>query len=321
MKHAKKGMALFENENVLPLGYTYRSYLPQEEYDALPMLQRQEALLHGAVIPNEAVGIVSTECPEAQWKPTDELIESSLESLDASISSSSGKTVIETEADATVLLKFGGIPTAEYYVSLKDFYADRKVDPNVGHWGLSTSRTDIKFKSANRTSTLITSTPYYRWTTGQRDYLVSLGYAADGLNEIEIQLPGNTIYSMDSIEVYCQPVGDYASLISELKANHMENELIGVNTVSGTLSLSESKILCLSIPYSSGWRAELDGQPQDLEPVNIMFMGFMVQPGEHQITLYYETPGLRTGIAASILGWLVFIAVVVCGQRKRRRRS
>lgn len=316
LSHKQKNMVLFENKNVLPLGYTYGSYIAQNSYDSLSMLQRQEAMLHGAVVAQDYAASAASLCPEAQWTPNDRALEAAI-ACDEAVIDDDGSMRIDAADEATVVLKFHKVPNAEYYVSITNLQAERKNNPAIGHWGHTDERIQISVQSESRTTKMRYPTPYFRWSTGQHDFLPCVGYSADGIDEIQITLPGDTVYTMDGIQVYCQPMDGYEDLINQLKAEPLENEVVGTNTVSGTLSLTQNKILCLSIPYSTGWRAELDGQPQELMPTNTMFMGFAVPEGEHQIALYYETPGLRVGIVASVFGWLVFLGTVIYQRRKK----
>ena len=90
--------------------------------------------------------------------------------------------------------------------------------------------------------------------------------------------------------------------------------------MTGTISVSENKLLCLSIPWSEGWTAYVDGQEAELFPANTMYMGLALEAGDHTIELSYCTPGLKAGlcISAAALGcWLLLFLT----DRKRRKKS
>ena len=48
--HDRYNFAIFENQAPLSLGYTYYSIIPRSEYESIPTMNRQEALLYGAVV-------------------------------------------------------------------------------------------------------------------------------------------------------------------------------------------------------------------------------------------------------------------------------
>jgi hypothetical protein len=62
----------------------------------------------------------------------------------------------------------------------------------------------------------------------------------------------------------------------------------------GTLKLVES--------WDPGWSARLDGAPAPVSAVEGFLLGVKVPAGEHTVLLSYRTPGLRTGLALSLLG-------------------
>jgi len=87
-----------------------------------------------------------------------------------------------------------------------------------------------------------------------------------------------------------------------LKEDLLEDVKINTNSVSGVITLDTPKILCMSIPYSKGWKAYVDGVEEKLMRGNTMYMALNLTEGSHTIQLSYVTPGMREGIALFILG-------------------
>lgn len=86
------------------------------------------------------------------------------------------------------------------------------------------------------------------------------------------------------------------------------------NDFSGKISVKENRMLCIPIPYSSGWKAQDNGRDMKIKKVNGMYMGWLLTPGEHKIQMTYRTPGLVPGAAVSILTLGLLLVL-----RKRRR--
>ena len=80
--------------------------------------------------------------------------------------------------------------------------------------------------------------------------------------------------------------------------------------VTGTVSVSKDKFLCLSIPYMDGWKAYVDGEEVKLYQANTAFMGVELPAGDHEIELKYWIPGLTIGIFMSGVGVICFIAII-----------
>ncbi|HSV39671.1 MAG TPA: YfhO family protein [Nocardioidaceae bacterium] len=69
-----------------------------------------------------------------------------------------------------------------------------------------------------------------------------------------------------------------------------------------------------------GWRATVDGQVVDLVYANHAFAGVPVPAGEHQVSLTYTAPGLRTGALVS-LGALAVCGLLLLWPLLARRRD
>ena len=94
------------------------------------------------------------------------------------------------------------------------------------------------------------------------------------------------------------------------------------NRISGEIQLDQAKALCITIPYSEGWTATVDGVETELKRANTMFMEMELEPGSHEIVLTYRTPGLAAGGALTVGGCV--ICVVLWGLdtvRRRRNRN
>lgn len=90
------------------------------------------------------------------------------------------------------------------------------------------------------------------------------------------------------------------------------------NGFSAVAESSADRLIFFSVPYESGWSATVNGQPAEIEKVNVGFMAVKVPAGEAQIRFNYETPGLKIGIFLSIAGFLI-LGVYVFRSRQRKR--
>lgn len=68
------------------------------------------------------------------------------------------------------------------------------------------------------------------------------------------------------------------------------------------ITLEQPKMVFFSVPYESGWSAEVNGKEVPVEKVNYGFMAVRCGAGDNQITFHYETPGLRIGAIVSGCG-------------------
>lgn len=72
----------------------------------------------------------------------------------------------------------------------------------------------------------------------------------------------------------------------------------------------------LSVPYSQGFTAYVDGKETKLQKANTMFMALELEPGEHEIRLTYCTPYLKPGIVLSVTGLILYVLLVLYRKKK-----
>ncbi len=77
------------------------------------------------------------------------------------------------------------------------------------------------------------------------------------------------------------------------------------------LVVSQPSYLVLSYTYYPGWQATVDGRPTDLVRANYAFMAIRLEPGEHQVLLYYRPRSLIWGAILSSLSCLGVIGAVI----------
>lgn len=78
------------------------------------------------------------------------------------------------------------------------------------------------------------------------------------------------------------------------------------------LSGKDDQLVFFSVPYEDGWSAAVNGEPVDIEKVNIGFMAIRVPGGKvSEIRFDYKTPGLKTGLiitSVCVLAFLLYLA-------------
>ena len=75
----------------------------------------------------------------------------------------------------------------------------------------------------------------------------------------------------------------------------------------------------MTIPYSNGWSAYVDGKKAEMIKTNLMYSGLILSPGYHEIELVYHTPGLRIGFMISLIGVSVTIFLYVLQHHRQKR--
>lgn len=81
--------------------------------------------------------------------------------------------------------------------------------------------------------------------------------------------------------------------------------------IEGRVRAQEDGLFYTSISYDPGWKAYVDGEEVEITPISDAQIAFKVPEGDHTITLKYVPKGFVMGIVLSVLGILLFIAMII----------
>ena len=107
---------------------------------------------------------------------------------------------------------------------------------------------------------------------------------------------------------YTLDLNRFNNAINILKQNEkLEITSYDKNQIEAQINVAESRILYTSIPYDKAIKIEVDGKKT--EPLKTLdtLISLKLDKGFHKITIKYELPGLKIGIALSIIGIIGFI--------------
>ena len=319
---------VYEASDPLPLGFTFSSVISRSTYDSLSMASRQEALLQGVVLSDADAGATGLSSTSLDLSNQDVLY--SVENA-VGCSLEDGQVNV-TSSGATLTLSFDGLADAETYLKLDDlsysalspvslaadtfpslrWYQKAKVLQQELAFSAPVSYTIYARSdkgSANRYISNYVSS--YHMYGGKSDWLLNLGYSDTRQTSVTLTFDKVGSYSFDSLGIVCQPMGSYYTRIDALRQDVLENTQVTSNQVTGTISLDADKALFLSIPYSAGWTATVDGQTVDIMKADTAFMAINLSAGDHTVTLTYATPGLSTGAKLTLLGVAMLVILLV----------
>ena len=291
------------NEHWLPIGYTYSQYLSRERYEQLDALGKQEAQLQAVVLDDKPL---LSSISEADIKTTAQRIPCNVLATDGLTWEDNVLRVSKEGATLTVV--FDGIPQTQTYLRIVN------LDLTSGTSSrdfLLTARADDRVSKAYFVADAAT------YAHGQHTQMLDLGYTEDGCTEITVVFPSKGTFILDGIEVWCQPMGDYAAQVKALGEETLQNVQTSWRGLTGEIRVSTDKMLCVAIPYMDGWTAFVDGERVPLYRANTAFMALELAAGEHSVELRYWMPGLSAGLALSGLGVLCLAALSVWNRKRR----
>ncbi len=305
---------LFENQFALPLGYTYDQYITRDVYENLNPLQKQEIMLQALVLEepvNSFTGIVSDRNGNGNTRKNSV----NLVSKELPVSFQFGRGITwkgdylkVTKPGAELTVYFQGVKNSETYLRLENF------DIN------STDYYAMNFKVKGRGDAIKTvharsdrNNAYF----GKDDYLINLGYQKKAMKSCVLTFGKTGKFHLGGIQVYALPMNHYEEQVKERKTGGMENIKIKNNQITGAVNIAKDSLLCLSIPYSKGWSAYVNGVKTELLQANVMYMALPLKSGNNEIKLSYGTPLLRAGIIVSVTGWFLFISIIIFNRIKK----
>ena len=119
---------------------------------------------------------------------------------------------------------------------------------------------------------------------------------------------------------YQLDVDAYKKMVEELSDEQLEVTSYGSTSLEGTVTAKKAGLLFLTIPYSEGWHAWVDGKETEITPVNDALMSLKLDAGKHDIRIEYIPAGFKAGTyitCASVL-MIVMLAVIPAIVRKAR---
>ena len=322
----------YADEDALPLGYTYDSWISREDYDKMTVTEKQQALLQGVVLDDSSL-------PETETHFNDREV-SYYTSEGKGCRLKNGKVVV-TQENAQLKLVFEGEENAETYLitegldyeglSPREMISDKKwskmttyeqnklleENSNWRYWKES-QKASIQLEGHFLRKSIQIFTDKYNAYSGKHNFLCNTGYSEKGRHTITLTFENTGVYSFDSLKICCQPMTEIDSQTRKLGEEVLTDVKVGNNEINGNISLSDAKALVLSIPYSEGWTAYVDGEKTELKEANTMYMALELPKGDHEIHLVYCTPYLGTGLCLTCIGVLCYIVLVLINKKKKR---
>jgi uncharacterized membrane protein YfhO len=80
----------------------------------------------------------------------------------------------------------------------------------------------------------------------------------------------------------------------------------------------QPRVLLVSMPFNSGWTANIDHQPVKLFRADYGLTALLVPAGEHRVVFHYAVPGRRLGAWLSLLALILLAACTAIGLMSRR---
>lgn len=298
-------VTLYKNQYPLPFAYTYDSYITENQYQALNGVGREQAMLENAVLEEEQDGIGLK-----HQKVYNNVSVNTIPLSETRISSPKGKkysiVTVPVNADKEVYLYFKNLEYDDSQIHTDNILFTGKKSTK----GILIHQNDIEKKVYIQS----TFSPYY---FGRTDYMIKLNHhETTSQEQVKLHFLSPGTYQFEQLYLVTVDKQETIDKIKNLQKNAMEDIQYEGNYFSGKVTTDNPKIVCITIPYSKGWTAKVDGKTAKIYKTNGMYMGVMAGKGEHKVELHYVTPGIKIGAIVSAGAWILLGVVLVIRVRK-----
>lgn len=323
----------FKNELALPFGYTYDNYISRRQYDRLDHAARQQAAMQSVVLEKENP-LPENKKPELAVMEFPYTISGKNTILNKNGTYISEKKNQKLEITASIEdgyevhayfdgLKYTPVNDLKLHKLSGKYDSMRKLKKRLikresQNWAAPAS-SHISVSYGNVTKSIEYRTKNNNYYTDRTNYDINLGNGSSAVNTLTVKFGQKGAYQFGDLKIVGLSMEKFAEQIRKLSEETLHNVRFDTDRITGDITVSKDKFLCLSIPYSDGWKAYVDGKEAEIYQANVGYMGVMLSKGRHHIEMKYETPWLRTGIYCSIAGMTAFLCVALVTERKRKR--
>ena len=299
------GYGIYENSCALSSAYYYDTCIMQEKWEAMDPVEKQACLMQAVVLEKAADSLPDTILVEdvSKTDTRSKKVPCHLRAGENARITGEDSFAIEKK-NGQVELEFEGRENCETYLLIRNLR-------------VKTSRTRLNvYAAGKRKAKGYYIAPEDRYYYGQKDILLNLGYSKEAQTHAVLSVGNKCRCTFDEIAIICMPMDSYENDVKALSSQNIQVQT-GVNQIHAKADFSRPGILCFSVPFSRGWKAEVDGKPVPLLRANVMYMAIGIDKGEHKVILHYCTPGLKTGLLLSLCGWILLLALFLLLQKRR----
>jgi uncharacterized membrane protein YfhO len=293
---------IYENKYALPLGYTYDSYLTYEQYEKLTALEKQEALMQCIVIEKDSKTI-------GQGNPQYSITKVPATTTYYKILKDNDQYTV-TEPRGKFILSYKAPKNSELYLSIEGVNIPQEKLEELDRLYFRT-KTDKTY--ANVSTLRSTTDTYYFGIDGR---LMNLGYHEKSSRKTRIAIDQVGTFTLGALNLYAVSMDNYEQYYQDRMQHALTNINVSTNKITGKITTDTNQMLLLTIPYSPGWTATIDGNEVTTYRANTMYTAIDVAPGSHDVVLTYRTPYLSLGITTSLISCVALLAIYMIPKYK-----
>lgn len=113
----------------------------------------------------------------------------------------------------------------------------------------------------------------------------------------------------------------YSEMLSVLGDEQLNVTSYDSTSIEGDIKVNEDGLLFLSIPYSEGFKAYVDGEEMEITPISDALCSIKLNSGDHHVKLSYAPKFFNEAIIISLASVVVLIITIVISEVIRRNKK
>lgn len=289
----KGDYGVYQNSDVLSLGYATSNLMPLSDYTLLSFPYRNEVLLKQIVVDHDVTSYFESDIHEIDLDYT-------VDVPDTVMIDKTNGFIIEVTEKSTISL------TLSEPINEKVLFIRFDLEPMNCKVGDSVI-------SINGVKNNLTCKQwmYYNDNTSF-EYTIS---SNEPITELNVTL-NEGIYDLKNIKTYVLDYETISSISNEFDLMEVDMKKTSGDVINGMIDVTDDGYFASTIPYDEGFTVYVDGEKQDYEVVNQAFIGFPITAGKHSIQFVYKAPYLNYGMIGSGIGILLFGVLMLFDRRK-----
>lgn len=285
---------LHKNSYALPAGVTYSKTIDKDKYDSFNSAELTFAIMDSVWL--EGVDAAASDKTKYSWECSYDIKQDLRGETPMGIRCYDNYvTPKEDLSGCFVYLSFDGV-NCRTFKGAKDESVSFNID------------------GKNRNFRVHNSNSEWEWTYYTDHYTFPMGYRKNGIEKITFVSP----FEFESMKIIAVPEEVYTTAYENCTAETMENMELSTNTITGDITVSSDKVLCVNTLYSEGWTAYVDGVEVPVYKANGLFLGLPLTKGSHTVKFCYRTPWLYEGFAVSGVSIAIIIGVKLLEKRRKK---
>ena len=288
-------LIVYQSDNTLPLAFGYTHRIDPNVFAMLSPVEKQEALLQGVVTDKQiAIPILQPIIPIQD-------VPFSIVSYDEGVEPLTDGIKVTTKQSGFTIRLTQTTYNSELYLLLPGLIGPGEKTDMYISCGQSVHNYEITGREMEQGHNPAICLGYKDYPAGTEIHLTFSSKGTSSWEKVQLQALDPTSH-------------DWA--IQDLQNRTLTDLDVRSDRITGTYHAQTETVLCLTIPYTTGWHAFVDGKSVSTFPVQGCFTGISVESGTHTIRLIYRTPFLVLGCMLTVIGLCILLFLI--WQMKKR---